>query len=374
MLLACILAGPLLAEVAVRFLVLHPSELARKWGASMRDPGLFADPLYESEYWRLRWRLERTSEPTKIPTYDARLGWVGRRIAPGTYEHRQFEPEDPRRPILLYGASYATCLTSEEDCFEGLVERSDLGMDHVLLNHGVGGYGVDQTYLLMRNTLERYRERNPIVVIALVSDTDFDRCSIDFRSWPKPRLEVVDGKLEVAGAGTVTEGCEAFVDEVGVGIRSYAWRYLIRGTNLLGQDMRRKLTRREQEIRDQNALIRRIVLAIRDEVESGQLEYFFLLCVSPRNMGGKQSPNKEDFLLQLFAEENIPYVPTRPAVEAFRKAAGKSDAGLFLQQGRGKNHPTPAGNEVLFECLRKGFEGRFANGTEHPPADADDGQ
>ena len=154
------------------------------------------------------------------PGPDPLLGWTGRRIEPGTYQLRNAGPDDGRRPVLLYGASYASCVIDEEDCFHELMERSDLASRYCLFNYGVGGYGIDQIYLLLRETIDDYAGRNPIVAIAAVVDSDFERCVLGIRDWPKPRLHSVDGEL--VQSGPVIESRDAYLREHGSGIVSYA--------------------------------------------------------------------------------------------------------------------------------------------------------
>jgi hypothetical protein len=46
------------SEAGVRFLLFHESGLARRLGAGLRRADLYADPLSEDAYWKLRYLLE----------------------------------------------------------------------------------------------------------------------------------------------------------------------------------------------------------------------------------------------------------------------------------------------------------------------------
>ncbi|MFT7464568.1 MAG: hypothetical protein ACI9EF_002924, partial [Pseudohongiellaceae bacterium] len=113
------------------------------------------------------------------------MGWVGDAIEPQTYNHRDEAALGGRRPVLLYGASYAQCAAglAMTDCFQHAMAASDLADSYGLLNYGVGNSGIGQTYLMMQNTLDRFSGRDPAVVIGLVLETDFDRAMLSFRGW-----------------------------------------------------------------------------------------------------------------------------------------------------------------------------------------------
>ncbi len=355
-LLLCVLAGPVLAELGLRFLLFHPSELAAGWGADLRDARRYAVPSLEDEYWRLLWKLE--PDLRKHPKTDELTGWVKGEIEPGSYRNDAARELRGRRPILLFGASYANCLTPARSCFQGILERSDLAEEFGLVNYGVGGYGVDQTYLLMRESLDLYENSDPVVVIGVVADSDFERASLRFRDWPKPRLQFVDGAL--SDGERVTRDAETFLDEEGTGIGSYAWRLLLHSPSLPLAGLRSGLTGIEEKRREQNELLRGIVLAIRDELEARGLHYYFLLFVSPRGLPPAGVPKTERMLVRLFEESEVPYVHTRSLVLAAAETTGRGIAPLFVQSGPKLNHPTAAGNEVLFEALRDGLEGRYS--------------
>ena len=130
-----------------------------------------------------------------------------------------------------------------------------------------------QTLTLMRETLPRYEGQDPFVVVGLVADSDFTRASVGFRSWPKLRLVRRDGELVPEGPVPAT-GSAAYIEEHGIGITSYAWRYLLHAKSRMPPDLQRWLRGADELEREQDELIRDIVLAMRDE---------FGACVSLRN-------------------------------------------------------------------------------------------
>jgi len=352
-LVASLVAGPVLVEVTMRFLLFHPSELAREWGAGLRDASLFADPQLEDEYWRLRWVLME-KKPTDADPHDALVGWTGPRVTPATYEHQSALPAG-KRPILWYGASYASCVQETwDDCFEDLVAESDLGDEYALINYGVGGYGVGQAYLLMRESIDLHAHANPLVVFVLVVDTDFHRASLGFRTWPKPRLSS-EGQLDLRAP--VEASAAAYLEQNGIGISSYAWRFFLHGTEALPETWSASLRGSGESRREQSALISRILAGMQQEVAERDLEALFLLCVSPRGLRetGTEPTPMESFLTDELEKLGVPYVACRaPFIEALEGRV-ESEEQLFLTEGRGVNHPTREGNLVLLECLRNGI-------------------
>jgi hypothetical protein len=347
-LMVCILLGPLLAEGYVRYQLFGAGS---QIGVGICKPQLFADPQLEDEFWRLRRTL--AGPPYKeTQNFDPLVGWTNRRFRPETYDLWE-APDSERRPLLLYGASYANCVVPPEECFGALVEQSDLASDFQLLNYGVGGHGAGQTYLVVRETVERYVGKKPVAIIALVADSDFERCVLGFRSWPKPVLEWNGNRLEPRGP---VESGHTFLANQGTGIRSYAWRYLLYGTDALPEGLAHTLKGTDARLAELHELIERIVLGLRDEFESREIEHFFLLCVSPRSLQHEHLNHDEMLLIELFEQHGIPYVHTRESTLA---AQASVEEPLFLTEGPGRNHPTRVGNEHLFELIRDGIAGRY---------------
>src|SRR6185295_8687126 len=91
---------------------------------SLRRPELYADLHREDLYWKLRhiWlpSAERVVPREPLPT----TGWTSPAIDPRTLVQADEAAIGERRPVLLYGDSYALCLTPAESTWQGLLERS----------------------------------------------------------------------------------------------------------------------------------------------------------------------------------------------------------------------------------------------------------
>ncbi|MSR63406.1 MAG: SGNH/GDSL hydrolase family protein [Planctomycetes bacterium] len=211
----------LLAEGALRFVLF--SDQARAWsvGWSLRHEGLYTAHASGREFWQLRARLASEPPSAAARLSDERVGWLGER-----FDRDLVHVDEPglgaRTPVLLFGDSYAHCVEPAGPCWQGLLERSELAPRFALLNYGVGGYGLDQTYLLMRLVLPRFQARAPVVVIGILVDDDLDRCYLALRDAPKPYFTLQGGDLMLHPPEA--RDTPSFLRAHPLEIHSYLWR------------------------------------------------------------------------------------------------------------------------------------------------------
>jgi hypothetical protein len=336
----CVAFG--LSELGLRWLLFSKSELAERWGAAIRQPHKWAHPETDA-YWYLQHHF-LGSAAGEAHGPDPEIGWVAA-INPITGEH----PDEPtlglRRPVLLFGDSFAQCTTPPEECFQTLLASSDLGADHALLNYGVGGYGLDQIYLLIRRVLPRFGERNPKVIVGVMIDDDYLRSSLSFRCWPKSSARIESGRLVVDPAGTcdVAEWSRLHP----LPLRSWAIQMVqsLRG-HQIAEETRPSLSGYIE-------LNRRLLEAIDEELRNAKVEYSFLFFSAQGTLTDDSRVQWTMELSEAFAREsNAPAVFTKPYfLAAAGDPAGIGD--LFGQTGRDLGHYNPAGNKVAFEALRQ---------------------
>ncbi len=348
-------AAALLLELTFRLLLFVDVPGTRRLRIRLRQPGNFAEKT-DPNYWKLSVAFKDPATLRPVPGFDPVVGWCGPDVAPGTYAHRNERLIGDRRPILLYGDSYARCPTERRDCWEGLLQRSELAAEHVLLNYGVGGFGFDQTFLMMRSSVDRFADKDPIVVVSLLIDDDLERSILPFRGWPKPLMAVEDGRL--IDGDPVIDGVEAFLDEKPPRFLSYAWRFLVHGTTLLPASRRGESADRIPEIM---ALNRAILEATKAELDARELDWFVLLFYGRQflTQSGRNKLWEERFLEQTLDDLSIPYVTARRAIVNDRYENERDPNTLFGTEGRLKGHYTPLGNEVVFQALRDGINGDF---------------
>lgn len=161
----------------------------------LREAALYAD-IYDDpheviltdEYWQLYYKFGGQFQPPENP--QTLLGWVGH-FDRHTLRHNDHEKAKGKIPILFFGDSFSICVGAK--CFEEILnEDSTFASKYYLLNYGVGGYGVDQIYLLAREVIPMYE--NPIVFFGLMT-RDMDRNILKFRTGQKPYFEIKNDQL-----------------------------------------------------------------------------------------------------------------------------------------------------------------------------------
>lgn len=238
----------------------------------------------------------------------------------------------------------AACLTSPGECFQGLLEASDLGQELVLVNHGVGGYGLDQMLMLLERTIDRYRDRDPIVILAPVVGSDLERCTVGFRDWPKPRFGLDgDGLREPE---PVPASPEEYLAARPVGIRSYAWRLVRNGLRARSAPPSGRWSGRADQL-EHVALVERLLARWQGALEARGLAHGVLFLHGPGAVRpGAALGWQERHLQQVLERQGTAFRNTRDLL----RARGRLEEHYDLSGPR-RNHLTAQGNEVVFEAL-----------------------
>jgi lysophospholipase L1-like esterase len=129
-----------------------------------------------------------TSNPETSP-YRVEINSRGLRGQEITYE----KPEGVKRRILLVGDSLAFGYGLEEADSLSADLKGMLPPDYEVINGGVVGYGIDQSYMLYRNELTKYDQDMTVVVLTAMDIFDV-ACSVRL-GLAKPYFRVNDGKL-----------------------------------------------------------------------------------------------------------------------------------------------------------------------------------
>jgi len=345
----------LLPELALRFLLFSDLSFARSLGAPLRKAELFAVPQ-SREHWALQARFGKLARKF-APMLDPVLGYRSEAIDPKTLRHADEEELRGRRPVLLYGDSFAQCVTGPEECWQGLMEGSGLAHDYALLNYGVGGYGFDQSVLLLERTVDLYRELDPVVIVSLLVDDDLDRCFLLVRGHPKPHFELEQDELALYPPPPVSSA--GFI-EAPIEIRSYLWNWILYGSGLVSAQQRERwlpASERDAVVRE---LSERLIRRVNEELAG--LDHFFLLFhAGPAAKEAGPYTWRERFLYETLECERIPFVTSKRYLWEGANAEGHPLGDFFISPDakHGKNHLTADANRLVFEAIRAGLEGRF---------------
>jgi hypothetical protein len=345
-------------ELGLRWLMFGDSDLARELGARWREPGAYADADSDDTWWVLQRRFAGAELVGATDHPDPVVGWTGSHVEPGTYAHVDEPSVGARTPVLLFGDSFAECTTRAEDCFQGLLDRSDLADRYRLLNYGVGGFGLDQTYLMMRQALDRFEGRNPIVVVGILVESDLDRSVLGFRGWPKPRFSAEGGELTLAEP--LELDAERWIERYPLQCTSWLARLLIYRAGALPAEWRKDLVLERARIDEKRKVNARILEELSRELARRNVRGFALLfhVKGPLPDDGRYAW-QQPFLQETLPLVQLPYVDTGP----YLLFAAGGDPGLmarfYLAVGPEAGHHNPLGNRIAFEALRQGLEGRF---------------
>lgn len=339
--------GALFFEGGLRALITSPwtkdTRLAREIGAPRR----FAYS-HEDLYWRFVARLQTSEAPVYEPPHDPHLGWTWMGIEPGTFEHVDERIAQGRRPVLLFGDSYSACLTPPEDCFQGLMERSELGDRYRLINYGVCGYGFDQICLMTRAAIGRYAGRDPAVVVGLLVDDDLVRSLLSLREYPKPRLRVEQGRV-VGPERPVPSPAQYSADPEALP-PSWAWAWLRQALREHPMDDAGSAERAEvAELT--RALLRELVADLR----AREVDFFFLLSHAEFSFPARPDEWRTGLVTGTLDELGAPWYDVREEL-ARRVAAGAAIGDFYLPlHVPGGGHYDADGNAAAFAVLLRGL-------------------
>jgi hypothetical protein len=246
------------------------------------------------------------------------LGWVPKpgliheseyRETTNNLGHRSLVDYSPRPEaytILAVGDSFTYGSWADDTevwptILQGLDER------YQVINLAVGGYGVDQMYLRLREGIGEFNPR--LVVFALISD-DLNRSLLGFREYRKPLLVISpDGGLTVTNTpiGEISETRRYLKEKKG-------W-FGNRGFVLEDEEFRGRLSRGDYD-RDWQAINAKIIeSAITCTRENGSDFLLVHLAAGPEmtnseNMDGGVFPS-EMLLHRLSQKFNVAYLATR---------------------------------------------------------------
>ena len=342
------------AEGCLRVLLFSDAPLLAELARPLRRPALYADMRRDDAYWKL---LRIWTPPADLKPFtrlSPRTGWTGARIDPVTLRLKDELAIRGRRPVLLYGDSFAECVTPREHAWQGLMDSSPEGRTHALLNFGVSGFGTDQSLSMLEATIERFVDRRPLVVFSIFLDEDPDRALLSFRGMPKPRYALEHGELVFHPLEE--SDAQAWWEHHPPGIPSYTWR-LLRGALPASAGPEPGTSRDDRRVIELN---RALLARMHRRLEELHVEHV-VLAFHGRMMFENPLGTlwREKFVRAACSELGVPFLSSRPYLLA--AVAGKRDTlgtGLFVNHGPGTGHLNERGNCAVFEAFRQIVAGR----------------
>lgn len=342
-------------EAGLRVLLFHDADWSTRLGRSLREEGFYAD-RWSNRLWVLRHRFTAPEDRKPPPRFDEQLGWLPASITPGTYEHADEAKVAGRRPILLYGDSFAECVEYAGVRFQDVLEESALASEWALVNYGTGGYGLDQAILLFERSIDQWLEREPVVAIGIYVDDDLDRCTLYLREWPKPRF-VVDANGALSLESPVLPDVERWIALHPLPATSYVFRYLVYGADVLPRNESEWLLGRGDHVAETKAVCRGILDRLAASLDRLGLRAFVVLFHGERYV--EETDWRERSLTAELTRLGIPWVSSRESILEDARETDRPIAAYYLQEGPGTGHYDATGNRVVFTALERGLSGTF---------------
>jgi hypothetical protein len=340
-----------LIEVATRFLLF--SEVSASWGISrkLRSPSRFGSPFSDDLYFsmRARWQPAESygQRPDWAPYYDARVGWTSNLFAPPEYENLDEPQVGERHLVLLFGDSFAACCSRRgRGCFQQLLRDAPQGERAALLNYGVPGHGLDQTYLLLDPVLDRHQARAPVVLLGVLVDEGLDRPLLAIREWPKPRLHAEQDELTVPDQPVPT--VEEYLARDSKVPASYS-AYILRRA-LFFSRVRGTAAQEAEKRQLARALVRAIVANLRQR----GLRFCFVLFNGRKSLSDPSVLDwRQDLLRSELSSLSAPWVESRDEILAHARASGHRLDDYFQPEDA---HYNEFCESVVFATILRGLD------------------
>ncbi len=321
----------ILSEVLFRALLF--SEV--KFMKHLRNPSLYADSDSSDEFWKLRVALG--GQPRKLN--DTLVGHLSPEIEPGSYRHVNGNQLGSRRAVLLFGDSFADCATSSQECFEGILgDMPYFSGKYLLLNYGVGGFGLDQSYLLYQKVIDLYDD--PIVIFSFL-DGDMDRCVLSMREGQKPFFVLEQGQLQLKGLPIEFDQEHWFANHP-PRITSYLFRLMLHNAAGGIIDANSPLNLKTEQ---KKKITETIIIKAAEDLKTRGLQHVFLVFEGLHRVWRRPLNWRITFLEELFAGNNIPHIWARKAHEDVIEK-GSYDYREYILTSL-DHHPNRRSNELL---------------------------
>jgi hypothetical protein len=266
----------------------------------LKNPSLYSNHLsdgkndyYNTNYWKLNYLFNR---PIDFDYPHTQLGWSG--FFYRSYEHLNEKDIKNRRPVLLFGDSFAMCSDTVQ-CFEDILNSDEeFSKNNYLLNYGVGGYGVDQISILFNEAVDRFK--NPIVIFSLLT-SDMDRSLLQARDGQKPYFVLEKNELILKGT-PISLSSNDFFHKNPPDIHSYLFNKY-KGSNL--NIFKNQEDELEQYIYKSKALNKAILLKTIQKLKENKTDFLFLI-FHPEHFSSNDW--RLEFLKELFINNDVPYL------------------------------------------------------------------
>lgn len=343
----------IIAEIGLRIHIFNKLPLINNIQviAKQRAPIIYADPDSEDDYWKLWIRSKEYGNPGFRPAKPHPvLGWIGD-FSKDNFIHNKTNYVGNRRPVLIYGDSFTACIRQQR-CFQDFLNNDpEFSKNNFLLNYGVSGYGVDQIYLLFKNSVALYR--NPFVVIGIYT-YDIDRSIMSFLGAMKPHFRVENDTLKLDEKPLNLDPSN-FVRQNPPEITSYLYRRVMFNRfmkRLLPKKLFAYITRSDYYQRKKILVNEKILLALINELRTRNLHFIFIIFeqYDPTKSKNRDIDWRVSFLKEIFERNNVTYIWTREIIDKNNEGTNFSYNNYFIPHD---GHPTAYLNGLISQDMKK---------------------
>jgi hypothetical protein len=310
----------------------------------LKDPKLYADQEWDENYWKLAqmWGI------TKSPPYDSLLGWQYELI-PKTFLHHDSEHLKGKRPVLLFGDSFANCIDSTK-CFEEYLNNDTVfAKNDYLINYGTGGYGVDQIYSLMMHSYKLYK--NPLVIFSFLT-FDLDRSGLRIREGMKPIYSLdANETLKFNSSSLISDPAE-YVKQNPPEINSYLWKiFLYSKINFIPVKIKRLLRGEMKKRILLKKLNKKLIHESIKELRENNIDFIFLVFEGYGDFKISEEKNwRIKFIKRILKEENVTPIMAKDLLK--NEVAPKlKNLNKFLIPN--DSHPTSYFNKIVSDEIKR---------------------
>jgi len=157
------------------------------------------------DYWKYRWRkLHKNKEISYrgIDQHHPKRGWTlkpnlknklhyAATISSNSKGIRGIREEFTEKKVLFLGDSF--CFGEGVDDNETIPAFFEKKLKNIqTINLGIHGYGIDQQYLYLKETISKYK---PLLTCFIITDNDFRRNLMNFRDYAKPKFIIQNNQV-----------------------------------------------------------------------------------------------------------------------------------------------------------------------------------
>lgn len=274
--------------------------------AKYRKPPLYADE-WDTDYWKLlqKWNVVELKSNTH-----PLLGWCKWNVWQKNLFHKDLQDLNGRRPVVLYGDSYAQHVDTGQTMRDLFEKDSIFNSRFKFINYGNGGYGTDQIYTMFAHTFCKMEK--PIVIFSFLT-LDLERSILSFRDGLKPLLFVDSiGRLAFDNS-MVSMGTKRYLRLNPPEISSYLWRkFLYSKANFLPYALTERFTG-EKDARERIVQLNTCILeSVIQQLDLTQTDYCFLIFDAPADYNaGDGNKWRMEFIKDFFSKHPVKHFYAR---------------------------------------------------------------